>query len=331
MLSTEPYTLSVTNGKRVLVVGGTGSVGRAITRALIDNTSAQVTVFSRDETKQYEMTSDPFFRRERVRFVIGDVRDLSSLKAAVREQDFVFHTAAMKHVPFCEENALEAVRTNVIGTGNLIDAVMNEPSVKKVVVCSTDKACSPTTTMGATKMLQERLIQSSHHGGPSMVCVRLGNLFESRGSVFHLFFKQRASGIITLTDVEMTRFISTLDEVVDTMTYALCKGKHGSIIIRQDKAVKMFDVAHAIAPHANIKTVGIRKNEKLHELLFNEHEARHITIDGDHFVLEHSSLIQREVDHIDWTSQGREVAAAEAYSIVERFADRCGYVLRQVK
>jgi UDP-N-acetylglucosamine 4,6-dehydratase len=293
----------------------------------MDYKPAQVTVFSRDETKQYEMTSDPFFS-DRVRFVIGDVRDPASIKRAVSGQDFVFHTAAMKHVPFCEDNALEAVRTNIVGTANLIDAVLQEPSVKKVVVCSTDKACSPTTTMGATKMIQERLIQSAPHGGPSMVCVRLGNLFESRGSVFHLFFKQRGYGVITLTDVEMTRFISTLDEVVDTMTYALCKGKHGSIIIRQNKAVKMYDVASAIAPTAKIKTVGIRKNEKLHELLFNEHEARHITVDGDHFVLEHSSVIQREVPHEDWTSEHRAVSSTEAYAIVERFADRCRYLLR---
>lgn len=312
-------------------MGGTGSVGRAITRALIEQTTANVTVFSRDETKQYEMTSDPFFRRERVRFVIGDIRDPVSIRRAVRGQEFVFHTAALKHVPFCEENALEAVKTNVIGTGNLIDAVMDEPNCKKVVVCSTDKACSPSTTMGASKMLQERLIQSAPITAPSMVAVRLGNLFESRGSVFHLFFKQRDQGIITLTDPEMTRFISTLDEVVDTMTYALCFAKHRSIVIRDDKAVKMYDVVHAIAPDAEIKYVGTRKNEKLHELLFSEQESKHIRVDGQHFVLENDSLIANEVKHEDYTSETRVVSSLEAYSIVERFADRCGYVLRQAK
>jgi FlaA1/EpsC-like NDP-sugar epimerase len=331
MPSTKQHTLSVTDGRKVLVVGGTGSVGRAITRALIENTTAEVTIFSRDETKQYEMTSDPFFRRERVRFIIGDVREAASIRKAVKGQDFVFHTAAMKHVPFCEENVIEAVKTNIIGTCNLIDAVCDEPSVKKVIVCSTDKACSPTTTMGASKMLQERLVQSAPHGGPSMVCVRLGNLFESRGSVFHLFFKQRESGVMTITDSEMTRFICTLEEVVDTMTYALCKAQHGNIVIREDVAVKMYDVASSIAPDAQVKFIGVRKNEKVHELLFNAQEARSIKVDGVHFIIDPTEQDAGEVPYEDWTSESRYVAASEAHSIVTEFANRCGYMMKQVR
>lgn len=324
----ERQDLAQIGNRKALVVGGTGSVGRTIVKALIKNSKAAITVFSRDEAKQYEMTCDPLYK-DRVRFVIGDVRDLISLQRVMDDQEFVFHCAALKHVPFCEDNALEAVRTNVLGTANLVEAALRSRKVQKVVVCSTDKACSPSTTMGASKMLQERLIQSAPLGGPSMVCVRLGNLFESRGSVFHLFFKQRESGILTLTDAEMTRFIATLDEVIGTITFALFAAKHGEIVIRQDHAVKMYDVARSIAPKAHINFTGIRKNEKLHELLFSEHEARAIRVQDEFFVLDHSGGPVHYVEWQDWSSENRILAMSETYRIVKAFADRCGYKMEQ--
>lgn len=325
-------TLNVMDDSNVLVVGGTGSIGSSVAKSILGSTKARVTIFSRDESKQYKMLNDPIFTQDRVRFLIGNVRDYQSVLKAVHGHDFVVHTAALKHVPICEDNVFETVKTNIIGTENLINAVRQSGGVKRMVTCSTDKACQPTTVMGASKLIQERLIQSTQKGDTSFTCVRLGNLFESRGSVFHLFFKQRESGIVTLTDPEMTRFVTTLDEVVETIMYAMFRASHASVVIRNDKAVKMFDVAHAVAPSAEIKYVGVRKNEKMHEVLFNAYEARRIRVDGEYFVLDNCAEEGlNQVPYEDWSSLDRVVSSAEALAIVERFADRCGYTLDGAK
>lgn len=321
------------NGHRVLVTGGTGSVGRAVVLECLKR-GASVSILSRDEMKQYELICDDRFDTEKIQLFIGDVRDEKAVAQAMRDVDIVFHCAAMKHVPFCELDVSEAVYTNVLGSMNVVRAAINEDTVKAVISCSTDKACNPTTTMGASKLLQERVFQNARIGrlmNKRFVCVRFGNLFESRGSVFHHFFRQREANKIYLTHAGMTRFVSTLEDAANSMMYAALSGRNGEVIIKKCKAVKMVNVAKAIAPNAQITIVGVRQNEKLDEHLYNETESLRVKIgkfkDEDYFVI---SPQKDETElptqpYVAYSSNDHCIDFDSTKMLMADFAERCGY------
>ncbi len=281
-------------GKRVLVTGGTGSLGKPLVRRILSGAMGNpksVTVFSRDEGKHHQMkadwmneksaTQDIFYNNfeELLEFRVGDVRDYSALVPAVRNAEIVFHAAALKQVPSCEYFPYEAVRTNVDGANNLVRAIRSQDTpVEMVVGISTDKACKPVNVMGMTKAIQERVILEGNIGQKDVdfLCVRYGNVVSSRGSAL-LFFRDQIlkGGPVTLTTKEMTRFLLTLDQAVDTVLDCVLHGKRGEIFVPQLPAVRMEDVAKAMIGDQDIpvEEVGIRPGEKVHEIMISEEEA----------------------------------------------------------
>ena len=258
--------------QRILVTGGTGSIGSEIVRQLLHHGVKTVRVFSRDETKQYEMRQR--CDDERLRFLIGDVRDLDRVRRAMDNIDYVFHVAAMKHVPACEYNPFEAVQTNVIGTQNVITAAA-EKGVKTVLAISTDKAANPTSTMGATKLLAEKLITgaSRYIKNTKYCCVRFGNILGSRGSIIPTIKNQLAQGKpITITDKRMTRFFITAQKAVEFGLARALDSPPGKIHVPKMKAMLVLDLIEVLMESAPtipwaIEDVGIRPGEKLHEEL----------------------------------------------------------------
>lgn len=287
------------DGKRILVTGGTGSIGSEIVRRVLSYNPKVVRILSRDETKQFELQQE-LGEYGNVRFLIGDVRDKDRLIRAFEDIDIVFHAAAMKHVPACESNPFEAVKTNVLGTQNVIDAAL-ETGVEKVIAISTDKAASPINTMGATKLLAEKLMTDAifYKGLRKTVfsCVRFGNVIGSRGSVIPLFEKQiRSGGPVTVTDSEMTRFMMTIPQAVDLVFKATKNAQGGEIFIFKMPVVKLGDLVYAMIenlapkyghkPEAiKIDTIGIRNGEKMYEHLMNEEEAQYAYETEDMFVV----------------------------------------------
>lgn len=272
----------------ILVTGGTGSFGkRFIQRMLNTYHPARLIVFSRDEWKQHDMYTNGFDHPS-LRYFIGDVRNLNRLKRAFRGVDIVVHAAALKQVPACEYNPMEAVATNIQGGANVIEAAL-DCKVKKVIALSTDKAAAPTNLYGATKLVAEKIfIQAnsySGYGGTSFSCVRYGNVVGSRGSVVPLFLQQRASGKVTVTDQRMTRFWITLDQGVDFVTCAIERAQGGEIFIPKIPSMSVSDLATAIAPGCEIEYTGIRPGEKLHEVLITEDEARHCLEMDDMYII----------------------------------------------
>lgn len=280
-------------GKRILVTGGTGSLGQTIVRRLLTGEQgkpAKIVVFSRDEAKQHYMrtelqhqaaaTDDIIYQssRERLAFRIGDVRDHASLLAALRGTDVVFHAAALKQVPTCEYFPFEAVMTNVGGAHNLVRAIReNDLPVELVVGISTDKACKPVNVMGMTKALQERILLEANLGsrGTRFVCVRYGNVIASRGSVVPLFLEQiRRGGPVTITLPEMTRFLLTLDRAAETVFAAARDGRPGETYVPKVPAAKVVDLAKALLDGRELPMVftGVRPGEKLHEIMVSEEE-----------------------------------------------------------
>lgn len=323
------------HGQHALVTGGTGSVGKATVLALLDAGITSVTIFSRDETKQYEMLCEEKFNNSKINFMLGDVRDCDALAVAMKNKNLVFHCAALKHVPFCEHDVNEAIKTNVLGAMNVVACAEKEESVKTVVACSTDKACNPSTTMGTTKLLQERIFQNAKAIGlfKKFVCVRFGNLLESRGSVFHRFIKQRDEPEISLTHLEMRRFVSTLEQASKTMLFAALNGRHGDIVIHDCPAVKMLDVIKVLSPKAEIKIVGVRQNEKIDEELYSETEAVHVRVGGlnnEFFVISQQSDYTEVLKKIpnSYSSKDHCVDRDGARKILKDFCERCGYEWR---
>jgi UDP-glucose 4-epimerase len=282
------------DGKRVLITGGTGSLGQVLTRRLMTGSEGvpeSVTVFSRDEAKQHYMRLDFMHRssatdevifensRQRLKFTIGDVRDYSSLARAVRHSDVVFGAAALKQVPSCEYFPWEASRTNIEGAANLVRAIseMDLP-VETVVGISTDKACKPVNVMGMTKAIQERVLIEGNiqHPQTRFICARYGNVLASRGSVVPLFLDQiAAGGPVTITTVDMTRFLLTLEDAVDTIFAAVRSAAPGDTYIPRCASARMTDLAAHLIGDRDIETVvtGIRPGEKVHEILVSEEEA----------------------------------------------------------
>jgi len=274
--------MNALRGARILMTGGTGSFGRAFTRAILALPVKRVVIFSRDELKQHEMRQE--FIDERLRFFIGDVRDRERVKRAMVGIDIVIHAAAMKQVPTCEYDPDEAIKTNVLGTMNVVSCAI-ERGVKRVIGLSSDKAVSPINTYGKTKALLESLMVQGNVYAASeptrFACVRYGNVVGSRGSVVPLFKLQAERGYITLTDIRMTRFWITLQQGVDLVLRALDEMQGGEIFVPQIPSMRLMDLARAMAPTCRIDFTGIRPGEKLHECLINEDEARRTThIDG---------------------------------------------------
>lgn len=276
-------------GKNVLVIGGTGTVGSALIKRLFHLEPRVVRVFSRDEHKQYMIQAQlsmgtggyPNYSMGKVRFLLGDVRDKDRLKRAMENIDVVFHLAALKHVPACEYNPFEAVKTNAIGTQNVIECAI-EGGISKVVYASSDKAAGPTNTMGATKLLAERLISAADlHKGPrdtQFFSVRFGNVLNSRGSVVPLFRQQiAAGGPVTVTHPDMTRFFMSVDRAVDLILQSMALARGGETFVFKMPVMRIGDLARAMTIAAGteteIKTIGLRPGEKMYEELMTEEES----------------------------------------------------------
>ena len=281
--------MSIIDNKTILLTGGTGSFGKKFTEILLsEHDPESVRIYSRGELLQMEMQNH-FGDDPRLRFLIGDVRDRDRLYRAASGVDIIVHAAALKHVHACEYNPIEAVRTNVDGSINVIDAAIDN-SVEKIMAISTDKAVHPVNLYGATKMVAEKLFtQGNAYTGEKKArfsCIRYGNVVGSRGSVIPLFKEQRKNGVITITDDRMTRFWITLEQGVRFVMDCIARMKGGETFVPKIPSMKVIDLANVIAPDAERKVIGIRSGEKLHEILLTEDEARHTREFDNYFVIE---------------------------------------------
>ena len=263
-------------GKSILITGGTGSFGRKCTQRLLENgPPTKLIIFSRDELKQHEMQQQ--FQHECLRFFIGDVRDRDRLYRAMNGVDTVIHAAALKQVPACEYNPFEAVKTNVIGAVNVMDAAIDS-GVKRVIALSSDKAVNPVNLYGATKLCAEKLIVQGHSystmEATRFSCARYGNVVASRGSVIPLFLQQQPTGVITVTDKRMTRFWITLEQGVEFVLNCLARMQGGEVFVPKIPSMNIMDLVDAIAPDCEVKFTGVRPGEKIHELLVSSDESR---------------------------------------------------------
>lgn len=262
--------------KNVLITGGTGSFGKRFARRALEDGAKRVIIFSRDELKQYEMAQD--FKDSRIRFFIGDVRDQERLFRAFDGVDIVIHAAAMKHVDACEYNPFEAVKTNINGAQNVIEAAIDR-GIERVIALSTDKAAAPINLYGATKLASDKLFvaANSYTGtkATKFAVVRYGNVVGSRGSVIPFFLKIRETGRIPITDDRMTRFWITIDQGVQFVIDSLERMQGGEIFVPKIPSMNIVDLAKAIAPECELDIVGIRPGEKLHEVMITEDDSRH--------------------------------------------------------
>ena len=275
--------------KTVLITGGTGSFGRKFIKIMLSEyRPKKLIIFSRDELKQHEMRmagfDDPVLR-----YFIGDVRDVDRLRRAMHDVDVAVHAAALKQVPACEYNPMEAILTNVTGAKNVIDAALDR-QVRDVMVISSDKAVNPVNLYGATKLVSEKLaIQANAYAGPDPVrfsCVRYGNVVGSRGSVIPLFRQQRQTGRVTVTDPRMTRFWITLDQGVRFVIGCIEKMHGGEVFVPKLPSMNIMDLVKVVAPDCEVDYTGIRPGEKVHEVLISEDEARQTVELDDMFVIQ---------------------------------------------
>jgi UDP-N-acetylglucosamine 4,6-dehydratase len=280
--------------KNILITGGTGSFGKKFVEVVLrDYHPQRLIVYSRDELKQHEMRMSGF-DHPNLRYFIGDVRDLPRLRRAFNSVDIVVHAAALKQVPACEYNPMEAVKTNILGSSNVVDAAL-DAGVEKVLALSTDKAVNPVNLYGATKLAAEKLmVQSNAYAGGTNTrfsCVRYGNVIGSRGSVVPLFIKQRKSGEVTLTDDRMTRFWISLDQGVQFVIRCIEDMHGGEVFVPKIPSMKMIDLAQVVAPKAKVRIIGIRPGEKLHEVLISEDEARTTVELEDMFIVQPAAAL----------------------------------------
>ena len=298
--------------KVVLVTGGTGSFGRAfVSWALTQANLRKIIVLSRDEQKHYAMQTDPAFKDDsRVRYFVGDIRDRDRLMRAFKGVHIVIHAAAMKHVHIAEYNPMEAIRTNIDGAANLIDAAIDR-GVERVIALSTDKAASPINLYGATKLCMEKLIIAAYsyagEGGTRFDLVRYGNVVGSKGSVVPLFLRQLREGQLTLTEPSMTRFWIGMDRAVELVLLALKHGRGGEIFIPKLPACTVETLAKALAPDVPQKMIGIRPGEKMHESL--------TTVDESRKLVEYDAYYVVEPEFASWPRPAR----AEAGKVVDGF------------
>jgi UDP-N-acetylglucosamine 4,6-dehydratase len=298
----------------VLVTGGTGSFGKKFIKILqAEKQPKKIIVFSRDELKQHEMQVGGY-NQKNLRYFIGDIRDRERLLRAMHGVDIVVHAAALKQVPACEYNPMEAIKTNIMGTANVVEAAL-DAGVKKVMTISTDKAVSPANLYGATKLAAEKLtIQSNAYAAGSATrysCVRYGNVVGSRGSVVPLFLNQRNGGKITITDDRMTRFWLSLEQGVRFVISCIEQMEGGEVFVPKIPSTKVTDLAHAIAPDAEIETIGIRPGEKLHEVLISADEARNTIELNAMFVVQPTEAIWFGYS---WQDKGRPLKDNFYYS-----------------
>lgn len=281
--------MSYFDDKTILVTGGTGSFGREFLKTLLsEDNPRSVRIYSRGEILQHE--TEKMFPDDNIRFFIGDIRDKERLSRAMNGVDIVVHAAALKQVPACEYNPIEAVKTNINGSINIINTAIDN-NVDRVIAISTDKAVHPVNLYGSTKMVAEKLfVQGNTYTGGNrqtkFSCVRYGNVVGSRGSVVPLFFEQKKTGHLTITDERMTRFWLTLAEGVQFVRNCLPIMTGGEIFVPKIPSMKVCDLAKAMAPDVKIEIIGIRPGEKIHEILLTEDEARHSKEHETFFVIE---------------------------------------------
>jgi len=276
------------NNKTILVTGGPGSFGKKFTEVLLRDCKPKVIrIFSNNEFEQVQMQEK--FKDKRIRYFIGDIRDKDRLYRAMNGVDIVVHAAALKQVPAAEYNPIEAIKTNVIGTANVIDTAIDN-NVEKTMFISTDKAVNPINLYGATKLCAEKLfIQANSYTGKRKTkfsCTRYGNVAGSRGSVVPLFLEQKKKRVLTITDERMTRFWITLEQGVKFVIKCIDKMKGGEVFIPKIPSMRIVDLAKVIAPGAKIKIIGIRPGEKIHEVLLPPEEVRHSKEFDRYFIVE---------------------------------------------
>jgi len=299
------------NGQTILITGGTGSFGKKFIETVLKNyTPKKIIIYSRDELKQFEMQQNPKFKKDGVliRYFIGDVRDEKRLEMAMTGVDIVVHAAALKQVPAAEYNPFEAVKTNVIGGQNVIDASL-AAGVKKVIALSTDKAAAPINLYGATKLTSDKLfVAANNYRGTNDIrfaVVRYGNVMGSRGSVIPFFLDKRSSGVLPITDERMTRFNITLQEGVNFVLMALDKMWGGELFVPKIPSYNILDLAKAVAPNAKYENVGLRPGEKLHEEMITATDAIN-TIEFDNYYVILPSTQLWDVEKFRKESNGKE-------------------------
>lgn len=315
-------------GKSVLITGGTGTVGSALTRALLKLKPEKIRIYSRDETKQFEMQQELCDYPDIMRYFIGDVRDLDRFKQAIETTEIIFHAAALKHVPACEYNPFEALKTNVVGTQNVIDAAIATKKVEKVIYISTDKATHPSNTMGVSKLFAERLVSAANgYKGLRKVVfsgVRFGNVMGSRGSLIPLVKKQiETQDYVTLTDPTMSRFVLSIGQATDLVLKSAELAQGGEIFILKMPVVNVKDLIEVLIEHyapqfgksprdIRIRTIGSRSGEKLYEDLMTREEAMHAIETEEMFIIlpQGTALLEKTAR----TYRGKPCAKVQKYS-----------------
>lgn len=305
-------------GKTLLITGGTGSFGNAVLKRFLNTDIKEIRIFSRDEKKQDDMRKH--YNNDKLKFYIGDVRNLESIRDAVRGVDFIFHAAALKQVPSCEFFPMEAVRTNVLGTDNVLTAAI-DAGVKRIVCLSTDKAAYPINAMGTSKAMMEKVIVAKSRNidpkDTTICCTRYGNVMASRGSVIPLFVDQMKSGKpITITDPDMTRFLMNLDEAVDLVLFAFEHANQGDLFIQKAPASTVGDLAKALKKlfksDSEIKVIGTRHGEKAHETLMTKEEKAKSTDMGNYYRIPADT---RDLNYDKYFDEGnKKVAAIDEYT-----------------
>jgi FlaA1/EpsC-like NDP-sugar epimerase len=337
--------------KRILVTGGTGSLGKVLIRRLLSGELGipeKIIVFSRDEAKQHEMrlkhqrlaaaTDEVIYHNfeQFLQFQIGDIRDYHSIISVLRNIDIVFNAAALKQVPTCEYFPFEAVQTNIIGAENIIRAICElQLPIETVVGISTDKACKPVNVMGMSKAIQERILIRANLdcADTRYICVRYGNVLASRGSVIPLFHEQiRCGGPVTITTPEMTRFLLSLDQAVDTIFAALKQANRGEIYLPKVPSARVADIASILIGNRSIKTVvvGIRSGEKVHEILISEEEAHRTRELGNYYViipalpeLQQLAAIEKPIEK-EYSSADNIMSRDELADLLKKHKLMCG-------
>lgn len=305
------------DNQTILITGGTGSFGNAVLSRFLKSNVAEIRIFSRDEKKQDDMRKR--YASDKLKFYVGDVRDPGSVASAVRGVDNIFHAAALKQVPSCEFHPLEAVKTNILGTANVLEAAINY-GIKRVVCLSTDKAVYPINAMGISKAMMEKVfVAKSRSSGETIICgTRYGNVMASRGSVIPLFVQQIHDGkAITITDPNMTRFMMTLDDAVDLVIYAFNHGVSGDLFVQKSPAATIEVLARAIVslldePEHPIHVIGTRHGEKLHETLLSREEMASASDLGDYYRI---APDLRDLNYGKFVETGEEqISVAEDYT-----------------
>jgi UDP-N-acetylglucosamine 4,6-dehydratase len=306
------FRLMDTEVKSVLVTGATGSFGKAFVRSLLAHyPNVEVTAFSRDELKQFEMQQE--FNSPRVKFLLGDIRDFNRLSQAMQGVDYVVHAAAMKQIPAAELNPMEAIKTNILGAENVVNAAL-EAKVKKVIALSTDKAANPANLYGATKLCSDKLMIAGNYLRSERVTqfsvVRYGNVLGSRGSVIPFFKEKIKEGVIPITDERMTRFWLTLDQGVELVLNGFKVMQGGEVFVPKIPSMHVVDVARIIAPGIPTKIIGIRPGEKLHEIMITKDDAHYTREFESYYAILSPNLIQSGI----YENIGRKVPEGFEYS-----------------